>query len=258
MSELSRRDFMKGAVIGTAALSAGGLFVGCAPKSSASSSASSQTSSSSSATTDTAWLVLDPKTAPDASTGHNFDVAPDSKTTVGTTLENLKSAIAGETAATTKYATWAQAAEKEGFPELKRLFTCTSDAEKIHIELEYALASKLDPSYQKPAVPDVPTYTSGINLIEAANGEIYETSDMYPSFIKAAQAEGNTEAVQIFTRAKLAEAYHAERYLNAYSMIDTPSDEKYYLCPVCGYIHKGENFTACPICLTPKASFKAY
>ena len=242
MSELSRRDFMKGAVIGTAALSAGGLFVGCAPKSSASSSASSQTSSSSSATTDTASYVLDPKTAPDASTGHNFDVAPDSKTTVGTTLENLKSAIAGETAATTKYATWAQAAEKEGF----------------HIELEYALASKLDPSYQKPAVPDVPTYTSGINLIEAANGEIYETSDMYPSFIKAAQAEGNTEAVQIFTRAKLAEAYHAERYLNAYSMIDTPSDEKYYLCPVCGYIHKGENFTACPICLTPKASFKAY
>lgn len=256
MSELSRRDFMKGAVVGTAAISAAGLFAGCAPKSSASSSSS--TGSSSSATTSTASYVLDPKTMPDASTGHNFDVAPESKTTVDTTLENLKSAIVGETAATTKYATWAQAAEKEGFPELKRLFSCTSDAEKIHIELEYALASKLDPSYQKPAIPEVPTYTSGTNLIEAANGEIYETSDMYPSFIKAAQAEGNSEAVQIFTRAKLAEAYHVERYLNAYSMIDTPSDETYYLCPVCGYIHKGEDFTACPICLTPKASFKAY
>ena len=81
---------------------------------------------------------------------------------------------------------------------------------------------------------------------------------MYPSFIKVAQEEQNNEAVQVFTRAKLAEAYHAERYLDAYNTIDTPTDDKYYLCPICGYIHKGENFTACPICLAPKASFKEY
>ena len=105
---------------------------------------------------------------------------------------------------------------------------------------------------------------SGITLDEdahtasGANGEIDETSDMYPSFIKKAQEEGEDEAVQVFTRAKLAEAYHAERYLDAYNTIDTPSDDTYYLCPVCGYIHKGENFTACPICLAPKSSFTAY
>ena len=90
------------------------------------------------------------------------------------------------------------------------------------------------------------------------NGEIYETSDMYPSFIKKAQEEGNNKAVQVFTRAKLAEAYHAKLYMDAYTTIDTPFDGKYYLCPICGYIHKGENFTACPICLAPKSSFTAY
>ena len=95
-------------------------------------------------------------------------------------------------------------------------------------------------------------------MISGANGEIYETSDMYPSFIKKAQEEGNNKAVQVFTRAKLAEAYHAKLYMDAYTTIDTPFDGKYYLCPICGYIHKGENFTACPICLAPKSSFTAY
>ena len=59
---------------------------------------------------------------------------------------------------------------------------------------------------------------------------------MYPSFIKKAQEEGNNKAVQVFTRAKLAEAYHAKLYMDAYTTIDTPFDGKYYLCPICGYI----------------------
>ena len=177
---------------------------------------------------------------------------------MGTTLDNLKTAIEGETGATTKYAAWAKVAEKAGYDHIARLFNCTSDAEKIHIELEYKLAQKLEPGYEKPEPPEVPEHTVDLNLIAGANGEIYETSDMYPAFIKVAQEEQNNEAVQVFTRAKLAEAYHAERYLDAYNTIDMPTDDKYYLCPICGYIHKGENFTACPICLAPKASFKEY
>ena len=65
-------------------------------------------------------------------------------------------------------------------------------------------------------------------------------------------------AVQVFTRAKLAESVHAERYLDAYNNIDAPDDDKFYLCPVCGYIHKGEDFEKCPICFCPKSSFKAF
>ena len=141
---------------------------------------------------------------------------------------------------------------------LARLFQCTADAEKIHIGLEYDLAKEIDPATEKPAPPAVEEHESDINLISGANGEIYETSDMYPSFIKKAQEEGNNKAVQVFTRAKLAEAYHAKLYMDAYTTIDTPFDGKYYLCPICGYIHKGENFTACPICLAPKSSFTAY
>lgn len=248
-TQVTRRDFVLKAAAGAAAVSMAGILAACTGDTGSGNAAADGTS---------AGGVLTPTSAPTADSASNFNIMPGSTTTVGTTYENLISAITGETGATTKYAAFAEAAKKEGYPQLERLFNCTSAAEKIHIELEFALASKMDSTTQRPTPPTVTAHESDINLIMGANGEIYETSDMYPSFIKKAQQEGEDEAVQIFTRAKLAEAYHAERYLDAYNTIDTPDDEKYYLCPVCGYIHKGDAFTACPICLTAKDAFKAY
>ena len=96
------------------------------------------------------------------------------------------------------------------------------------------------------------------NLAGSVEGETHEFTEMYPAFIKVAQEEGNAKAVQVFTRAKLAESVHAERYLAAYNDIDAPDDDTFYLCPICGYIHKGENFEKCPICFCPKSTFKAF
>lgn len=177
---------------------------------------------------------------------------------VGTTLENLKAAIAGETGASAKYAAFAKAAKEQGYDQIARLFEATSAAEQIHIGLEYKLVSEMDPDYQKPSAPEVESVQTDLNLIMGAQGEIFETSDMYPAFIKKAQEEGNTKAVQVFTRAKLAESVHAERYLAAYNDIDAADDDAFYLCPVCGYIHKGDDFEKCPICFCPKASFKQF
>jgi rubrerythrin len=81
---------------------------------------------------------------------------------------------------------------------------------------------------------------------------------MYPSFIKVAQEEGNAGAELVFTRAKLAESVHAELYLAAYNNIDAEDDDKFYLCPGCGYIHKGDDFEKCPICFAPKSVFKEF
>ncbi|MEG0070734.1 MAG: ferritin family protein [Raoultibacter sp.] len=254
MAEVSRRNFVKGAAVGAATLGTGALLAACsapAPK-------ATETPKADTAKPEYTAEVLSPTAAAEAGKGSNFDIVPESKTVVGTTYENLMSAITGETGATTKYEAFAKAAEKDGFQQLNRLFTATAAAEKIHIGLEYDLAKKMKPETEKPTPPAVEAHESDINLILAAQGEIYETSDMYPSFIKKAKDEGENEAVAVFTRAKLAEAYHAERYLDAYSTIDHPSDAKYYLCPICGYIHKGENFTNCPICLAPKDSFTAF
>ena len=42
--------------------------------------------------------------------------------------------------------------------------------------------------------------------------------------------------------------------MDAYNNIDAPTDEAYYLRPICGYIHKGDDFEKCPICFTPPTS----
>ena len=258
MSDISRRNLLKGAAVSAVSISAMGLLGACAAPSEPKAETTTDPSADGAGTgsgTNSEYMaeVLEPTSMPDASTASNFNIIYDSKTTVGTTYENLMTAIAGETGATTKYEAFSKVAKNEGFDVLARLFQCTADAEKIHIGLEYDLAKEIDPATEKPEPPAVEEHESDINLISGANGEIYETSDMYPSFIKKAQEEGNNKAVQVFTRAKLAEAYHAKLYMDAYT-----TDEAYYLCPICGYIHKGENFTACPICLAPKSSFTAY
>ncbi len=189
---------------------------------------------------------------------HNFDIVPDSHTQVGTTLENLKAAVIGETGASAKYAAFAKAAREQGYEQIARQFEATSAAEQIHIGLEAGLIAQEEPDYVKPEPPDMSGAATDVNLISGALGEIYETSDMYPSFIKKAQEEGNAKAVQVFSRAKLAEAVHAELYLESYNNIDAPDDDAYYLCPVCGYIHKGDDFEKCPICFMPKDKFRKF
>ncbi len=195
---------------------------------------------------------------PTAENSTNFNVVSGSTTEVGTTLDNLKAAVTGETGASAKYAAFAEAADAAGYSQIARLFRATSEAEQIHIAMEYKLVAAEDPEWQKP-VADAPVVEAcDLNLIAAANGEIYETSDMYPAFIKKAQEEGNAKAVQVFTRAKLAESVHAERYMEAYNNIDAADDDAYFLCPVCGYIEKGDDFEVCPICGAKKSAFKQF
>lgn len=195
---------------------------------------------------------------PSVKNATNFNVVSDSKTVVGSTFDNLKAAIIGETGAHNKYMAFAKAAKEQGYDQIARLFEATAAAELIHIDLEYNLVVQMESGYEKPTVDAPVPKACDLNLISGANGEIYETSDMYPAFIKKAQEEGNTKAVHVFTRAKLAESVHAELYLAAYNDIDAPDDDKFYLCPICGFIHKGEHFEKCPICFRPKDSFTAY
>ena len=168
-----------------------------------------------------------------------------------------EAAIGGETGASAKYAAFAQAAKEQGYEQIARLFEARPLPSRS-TSASSTRSSRDGAGLREAAAPEAEGIQTDLNLIMGAQGEIFETSDMYPAFIKKAQEEGNTKAVQVFTRAKLAESVHAERYLAAYNDIDAPDDDKFYLCPICGYIHKGENFEKCPICFCPKASFRAF
>ena len=53
------------------------------------------------------------------------------------TSENLRSAFGGESQAHMRYRIWGNEAEKQGFPNVKRLFDATSEAEAVHATLHF-------------------------------------------------------------------------------------------------------------------------
>lgn len=57
------------------------------------------------------------------------------------------------------------------------------------------------------------------NLKEAMDGENYETTEMYPTFAKEAEEEGNMEAAALFRQIARVEAHHLERYRKLLEMV---------------------------------------
>ncbi len=171
---------------------------------------------------------------------------------VGTTLENLKAAIGGETGALCQVRRVRPGCQGAGLradrSPVRGHLGRRADPHRPRVRARRRSRARL----REPAAPEAEGVQTDLNLIMGAQGEIFETSDMYPAFIKKAQEEGNTKAVQVFTRAKLAESVHAERYLAAYDDIDAPDDDKFYLCPICGYIHKGRELREVPHLLLPE------
>ncbi len=140
------------------------------------------------------------------------------------TLNNLMAGFAGESQANRKYLSYARKAEKEGKLNAAKLFKAASDAETIHALRHFEVAGKVSGTAE--------------NLKDAVAGETYEYTQMYPDFIKEAEAEGNKAALQSFHYAMKAEEVHARLYQEALENLDETGEVFYYLCPVCGNIEK--------------------
>jgi rubrerythrin len=96
------------------------------------------------------------------------------------TMQNLESALAGESMAHVKYRYFAKIAREEGFEDVAKHFEETADQEIKHAwsHLELVIGR---PSTQKC-------------LDLAIEGETYEYTEMYPRFEKIATNEGNNLA----------------------------------------------------------------
>ena len=164
------------------------------------------------------------------------------------TEQNLKDAFAGESQARNMYTFFAQVARKEGYHYIAKIFEETAENERRHAKDEYTLAYGLG--------------DTAACLAKAAEGEHYETTDMYPNFAKVAEEEGHKEAMVLFRMIAKVEAHHRDRYKRLLEMVkngtvfkrDTPIKWK---CSVCGYIHEGKEPPAkCPCCKHPREYYE--
>lgn len=157
--------------------------------------------------------------------------------------DDLMAAFAGESQANRKYLAFAKKADDEGHPQIARLFRAVAHAETIHAHNHFRRAGEV--------------HTTEENLKTAIAGEHYENSEMYPAFMKDAEAEGESQALKSFHWANEAEKVHEVLYKEALETLGKPGEEyDYYICPVCGYTHKRSAPEKCPVCGTLGSKFE--
>ena len=166
------------------------------------------------------------------------------------TEQNLMTAFAGESQARNKYTYYASKAKKEGYEQISAFFTETADNEKEHAKLWF----------KQLHGGDVPTTTD--NLLDAANGENYEWTDMYDSFAKTALEEGFNDISGLFKGVLEVEKNHELRYRK---LLENIKNEQVFvkpnpiiwICRNCGHIHTGTNAPKlCPVCSHPQSYFE--
>ena len=177
------------------------------------------------------------------------------------TEKNLLIAFAGESQARNRYTYAASVAKKEGYVQISHVFEETAGHEKEH-------AKRLFKFLEGGEVEITAAYPAGIigttleNLEEAAAGEHYENTEMYPEFSAIAKEEGFKEIAYVFDRIGRAEVYHEERYR---AFIRNIQENKVFVkpepvvwrCRNCGYNHEGlEAPDRCPACDHPQAHFE--
>jgi rubrerythrin len=177
------------------------------------------------------------------------------------TEKNILTAFCGESQARNRYTYFSAQAKKEGFVQISQIFEETANQEKEHAKRLFKLLEGGEVTISA-AFPAGVIGTTIENLLEAAGGENYEHTIMYPGFAKVARDEGFQAIAAIFEAIAVAEKQHEKRYLDLKANIVTgrvfQREEKVtWRCQNCGYLHTGNKAPEkCPACDHAQAHFE--
>lgn len=177
------------------------------------------------------------------------------------TADFLRSAYGGESMAHMRYIIWGDAAEKDGYPNIARLFKAVAYAEWAHAKNHFNVL--------KDQVGDNTVAAGAVfgdtnivdNLQGAIDGELHEIEQMYPVYLETAKFQEEKDAQRAFHYALEAEKIHADLFQKAQDKAKEGKDieaDTIYICPVCGFTEIGDNVEKCPVCGVSKDKFKAF
>jgi rubrerythrin len=177
------------------------------------------------------------------------------------TEKNIVTAFCGESQARNRYTYFASKAKKDGYVQISHIFEETANQEKEHAKRLFKLleGGEVEISGSFPAGTISSTFE---NLKEAAGGENYEHTIMYPGFAATAREEGLNDIAVIFEAIAVAEKQHEKRYLDlmaniAEGRVFQRDEEVNWRCRNCGYLHTGKDaIELCPACAHARAHFE--
>ncbi|WP_124099852.1 rubrerythrin [Ruminococcus sp. Marseille-P6503] len=165
------------------------------------------------------------------------------------TEQNLMTAFAGESQARNKYTYYASKAKKDGYQQIAALFEETANNEKEHAKIWFKLLHD--------GIPSTPE-----NLLDAAEGENYEWTDMYAEFAKVAKEEGFDHIAYLFEKVGDIEKTHEERFRRLLKNVEgdlvfSKDGDQIWECRNCGHIVVGKKAPEiCPVCSHPQSYFQ--
>jgi rubrerythrin len=177
------------------------------------------------------------------------------------TEKNILAAFAGESQARNRYTYFASQAKKEGFEQISAIFEETANQEREHAKRLFKLLEGGEAEITASFPAGMIGKTTE-NLEEAAGGERYEHTVMYPGFAATARQEGFANIAAIFEAIAVAEKQHEKRYRDLKKNIEAGRVFKrekrvVWRCRNCGYLHEGtEAPEVCPACAHPRAHFE--
>ncbi|RSN68041.1 rubrerythrin family protein [Candidatus Korarchaeum cryptofilum] len=179
------------------------------------------------------------------------------------TKDAVLSAFGGESMAHMRYLIFSGIAEKEGFPNVARLFKAIAYAEQVHATNHYNVLKDYKEDAKVSAGTPIGPGSTSHNLELAIEGEEYEVKEMYPVYMELARSQGVDQAERSFKWAYEAEKIHAELYRKAKESVDAGKDfkieGKVWICPVCGHTYVGEvPPERCPVCGAPKDRYVGF
>ncbi len=177
------------------------------------------------------------------------------------TEKNILTAFCGESQARNRYTYFSAQAKKEGLVQISTIFEETANQEREHAKRLFKILEGGDVEITA-SFPAGVVGTTADNLQEAAGGENYEHTTMYPEFAATARKEGFSEISEVFLSIAVAEKYHEDRYLKLLSnlknkQVFSREQPEVWRCRNCGYQHEGTSAPdVCPACNHPQAHFE--
>ncbi len=156
------------------------------------------------------------------------------------TKTNLAAAFAGESQAHMRYMAFGDVAEREGLPNVARLFRAAAYSEQMHATAHLRALGGIGNTVQ--------------NLEAALGGENFEVDEMYPAYMEVAKLQQENSALRSMTRALEAEKVHSALYNKACGAASAKQDVELkgvFVCETCGFTieaGEGEEPQRCPIC----------
>jgi len=177
------------------------------------------------------------------------------------TASHLRSAYGGESMAHMRYIKWAAVAEKEGFPNVARLFRAISYAEEVHATNHFVELRNQTGAFSVTSEAGFGIGSTSENLQGGIDGEQFEINEMYPVYVEVATFQGEKGALRSFKYALSAEKIHAAMFQQAKQAVDAGKDIELgpvQICCVCGYTTEGEIPDKCPVCGATHDKFKTF